>query len=484
MRRTTSKPGGGIDRELVRIGARRELARRDFFEYCRIKAPDFYRRDRVYLIEYCHALQDFLDDPVENVLIINAPPRHGKSRTVGNFVEWILGHDRRRKIMTGSYNETLSTMLSKGVRNTIMEEKVDDYHTVYADIFPGVQIKHGDAAMNLWSLEDGYANYLATSPSGTATGFGADVMIIDDLIKNAYEARNAATKAEHWSWFIGTMLSRLEQGGKIIIVMTRWATDDLAGRIIEHAGEFGWKIRLLIFRALQDNGEMLCPSILSRADYEMKRKAMGAEVADANYQQSPIDVKGRLYSHFRTYKDIPRDESGNALFIAVKSYTDTADTGSDNLTHIVYGVSMDKEAYVLDVIHTKEPMEVTEPAVAQSIHRYGVTWADIESNNGGRGFARNVKRILLEEIGSNRAHIHWFHQSKNKIARILSNATNVMDHVLFPEDWESRWPEYAEDMRRYQREGKNAHDDAQDATTGVVEKMVASPQKGGLKTWR
>lgn len=472
-----------IDPEMIRLGARCELARRSFFEYCRLKAPDFYRRDRKYLIECCTELQEFLGSP-DNVLIINAPPRHGKSRTVGNFVEWILGHDAHTKVMTGSYNETLSTVLSKGVRNTIMEEKADKYRVVYSDIFAGTRIKRGDAAMNLWSLEDGYNNYLATSPSGTATGFGADVMIIDDLIKNEYEARNVLTKDSHWSWFTGTMLSRLEEGGKIIIVMTRWATDDLAGKILEHAAEYGWKIRHVNYKALQDDGTMLCPSILSREGYETKRKAMGAEVADANYQQCPVDIKGRLYSHFSTYADIPRDESGNALFSAIKSYTDTADTGQDKLSCIIYGVSLQGEAYVLEVIHTKEPMEVTEPQVAQALFKYGVTWADIESNNGGRGFARNVQRILEEVIGSNRTHIHSFYQGKNKIARILSNATNVMEHVHFPEDWASRWPDYHFDMTHYQREGKNAHDDGPDATTGVVEKMGAATVRSGIRSWR
>ena len=117
-------------------------------------------------------------------------------------------------------------------------------------------------------------------------------------------------------------------------------------------------------------------------------------------------------------------------------------------------------------------MEITEPAVSRSILENDVTWADIESNNGGRGFARNVEKILREQFRSNRAVIHWFHQSQNKMARILSNATNVMEHVYFPADWMYRWPDYYDDMTRYQREGKNAHDDAQDATTGVVEKMT------------
>lgn len=459
-----------MDRRLISLGAKWELARRNLFDYCSLKAPDFYKPERTYLVEFCRQLQSFLTSD-DDVLIVNAPPRHGKSRTIGCFVEWVLGRDHRYKIMTGSYNEKLSTTFSKGVRDTIMEVKADKYRTVYADVFPDTRVKQGDAAMNLWSLEEGYSNYLATSPGGTATGFGADLMIIDDLIKSKYEANNANTKQDHWEWFTGTMYSRLEEGGKIIIVMTRWATDDLAGRVVEHAQEYGWAISHLNFRALQDDGTMLCPEILSRKTYEVKRRAMGAEVADANYQQEPIDIRGRLYNHFKTYTDVPRDDAGHPLFIAVKSYTDTADEGSDNLSHIVYGVTPAKDAYVLDVIHTKDPMEITEPAVARSIYEHDVTWADIESNNGGRGFARNVDAILKNRYHSGRATVHWFHQNQNKQARILSNATNVMEHVLFPADWMYKWPEYYEDMVRYQKEGKNAHDDAPDATTGVVEKM-------------
>ncbi len=142
------------------------------------------------------------------------PPRHGKSRTIGCFVEWVLGNNQFEKIMTGSYNETLSTNFSKNVRNTIAEEKADRDRIIYSDIFPDVKIKRGDGAMNMWSLENGYNNYLATSPTGTATGFGASIMIIDDLIKSSMEANNADVLEKHWSWFTDTMLSRLEEKSK------------------------------------------------------------------------------------------------------------------------------------------------------------------------------------------------------------------------------------------------------------------------------
>lgn len=455
----------------LKMLARCELSKREFWTYCQTKAPDFYKDDRTFLHDFCDDLQSFIEPSDEHdILVVNMPPRHGKSRTIGNFVEWVLGNDQTQKIMTGSYNETLSTSFSKGVRNTIQEVKADEDKIVFSDIFPGVTIKRGDGAMNMWSLENGYNNYLATSPTGTATGFGASIMIIDDLIKSALEANNADTLEKHWEWFTNTMLSRLEEGGKIIIVMTRWHSLDLAGRIIE---EYGDSVKVVQYKAVQEDGTMLCDEILSKESYEKKRKAMGVDIAEANYQQNPIDIKGRLYQSFKTYTELPKDNLGRPVYSAVKNYTDTADTGDDYLCSIDY-VEYNQEAYVINVIYTKEGMEITEPAVAKMFYEDKVNDADIESNNGGRGFARNVENILKNQYGSNKTIIHPFFQSKNKKSRILSNSTWVMNHIYFPVNWMDRFPDYYTAMSRYQKEGKNAHDDAPDATTGIAEKINKS----------
>lgn len=459
-----------MDKKLIQLGAKIELARREFFYYCNLIAPDFYKKNRKYLVDLCNEFQEFYESDDE-VLIINEPPRHGKSRTASMFVEWVLGKNQDEKIMTGSYNETLSTMFSKNVRNAIQEEKADKYKPVFSDVFPNVKIKQGDGAMNLWSLEGGYNNYLATSPTGTATGFGASLLIVDDLIKNAEEAYNENVKEKHWDWFTNTMLSRLEEGGKIIIIMTRWASDDLAGRALEHYNSQNIKVRHISMKALQDDGTMLCDEVLSKKSYEAKTKAMGEDIAMANYQQEPIDLKGCLYSSFKTYNSIPVDDNGNCLFTSIKAYCDTADTGDDNLCNIIYG-EYNKEAYVLDVYYTKESMEVTEKEVAKRYLEHQVNRALIESNNGGRGFARSVERILRESFCSNKTKIEWFHQSNNKVARILSNSTWVMEHIYYPANWRDKWPEYYNAMVKYQKEGKNKHDDAPDATTGVAEQFT------------
>ena len=453
-----------MNRNILKYYARIELSRRNFWEYCKFTSPDFYDDNRKFLKDLAEKLQWFIEDATEQIMVVNLPPRHGKSRTATKFVQWLFGkYGTSIKVMTGSYNETLSGTFAKQVRDCIAEKKTEGI-TVYSDIFPGTKIKYGEAAAQKWALEGSQqANYLATSPTGTATGFGCNIMIIDDVIKNAEEAYNANTLEKLRSWFTDTMLSRTENGFKLIVIMTRWSNDDLAGFILANYQN----VVHVNYKAVQDDGSMLCPEILSRKDFELKTLNMNKDIVAANYQQEPIDVKGRLYTKLKTYTETPKDDKGNSLFKYILNYTDTADTGGDFLCSICYGM-YEGAYYILDVLYSKESMETTEPATARMLTANNVGCAIIESNNGGRGFARNVEREC-KELGNRHTNIKWFHQSKNKEARILSNSTSVMNNLYFPVNWEDRWPDFARAIKKYQREGKNEHDDAPDALTGVYE---------------
>lgn len=448
-----------MDKELIRLEAKKELGRREFWYYCNFFYPDFYNESKKYLMDLCNQLQNFIDSN-KKILVINMPPRFGKSRTATLFVQWLLGRNNKLKIMTGSYNETLSSTFAKQVRDMIATEQTQGI-TVYRDVFPNTKIKYGEASMNKWALEGSQvANYLATSPTGTATGFGADLIIIDDLIKNSEEAYNANVLEKHRDWFTNTMLSRTEKGFKLIIIMTRWASNDLAGFILENYQD----VEHINYKAINDDGTALDDTVLSLEDFEFKTKNMAKEIVYANYQQEPIDIKGRLYGEFKTYVDLPKEK-----IIKISAYCDTADTGEDFLCNIIYADCKDS-AYILDVIYTKEAMEITEPMVAEAYKKFNVNIADIESNNGGRAFARNVERITRDK-NNYRTVIRWFHQSGNKIARILSNSAWVNNNIYMPIDWKNKWSEFAKDIISYQKEGKNKHDDGPDTLTGIAEKM-------------
>ena len=449
------------DKELIKLEAKKELARRDFWYYCKLLGKkDFYNDRKEYLKDLCNQLQSFIDSN-KKILVINMPPRFGKSYTATLFVQWLLGRNNKLKIMTGSYNETLSSTFAKQVRDMIATEQTQGV-TVYRDIFPDTKIKYGEASMNKWALEGSQvANYLATSPTGTATGFGADLIVIDDLIKNSEEAYNSNVLEKHIDWFTNTMLSRTEKGFKLIIIMTRWASNDLAGFILSNYDD----VVHINYKAINDDGTPLDEETLSLEDFEFKTKNMAKEIVYANYQQEPIDIKGRLYNEFKTYVELPKEK-----IVKISAYCDTADTGDDFLCNIIYADCKDS-AYILDVIYTKEAMEITEPLVAEAYKKFNVNVADIESNNGGRAFARNIERITRDK-GNYKTIVKWFHQSGNKIARILSNSAWVNANVYMPIDWKNKWSEFAKDIISYQKEGKNKHDDGPDALTGVAEKMA------------
>jgi hypothetical protein len=202
--------------------------------------------------------------------------------------------------------------------------------------------------MSLWALEGSTQdNYLATTPTGTATGFGANIVLIDDIIKSAEEAYNEPVLEKHWSWFANTMMQRLEgDDWKVVIIMTRWGTNDLAGRVLDAYPD----VEHITFKAVQDDGSMLAPSILNRRDFELKTQEMNADIVQANYNQQPIDIKGRLYSEFATWDTLPEGK------LKKRNYTDTADKGTDYLCSIDY-VDDGTDVYVTDLVFSDAAME-------------------------------------------------------------------------------------------------------------------------------
>lgn len=450
-----------------------EEGRKNFRAFCNLRKPDFYKPCRGYQDVLCNTLQAAYEKKLVNpetgkpvkYLIINLPPGYGKSYTLANFANWCYGQNVKNKIITVSYNQVIAPEFARTTRDMVTEEGEpgeDSYTT--RDFFPEVKLKFGDAAAMKWSLEGSYASYLATSFDGTVTGMRGNIIIIDDPIKNDKEAVNEAVKEGHWNYLKNTLTSRALPGALWIIVLTRWATDDLAGKLLE---KYPKKCHVLELTALDVDGPegvSTCEDLFPTEDLQDKRETLDPHIWAANYMQKPVDKEGYLYGVFKSYDAVDPNRFERTL-----NYTDTADEGSDSLCSISAG-QIGRYGYVLDIYYTDAAMEVTEPETARRLQLSGVRECLIESNNGGRGFARNVIRHL-KELRCFKCSVTWFHQGKNKKTRILTNASNVMEQIIMPEDWKKRWPEFAKHIEKYQRKGKNDHDDAEDCITGLVEYM-------------
>ena len=457
--------------------ARCELAADDLWIFCQLLAPDFYTDDRPHLRVLCDTLQALWsgellrpDGQRYRKLIIEMPPRFGKSRTLTMFTAWIMGREHSTRVMTACYNDELAQDFSKYTRNIIAEERNVDVDVVYADIFTA-QIKFGDSAYHRWALAGQYFNYKGAGIGGSVTGKGAGVLIVDDPVKSEAEARSPYRLESIWNWYTGTWLSRAEEDALQVVCMTPWVKDDLTSRLVKESAD-EWYV--LSLPAWTERAGFLCPKILPEEEYEDRKRNMDPQIFAANFLMQRIDIAGRLYNALMTYDELPRGENGEVLSDARVSYTDTADEGADYLCHIA-AVRWERMLYVTDIVYTKAPQEQTEPAVCNSITNEDTRKAQVESNNGGRAFARNVMRLIQEAQGL--AHVTWFHQSKNKRARILTNASTVQQFVRFPVDWRYRWPGFYEALSDYQREGKNTHDDAPDALTGLVEHFGPSTKR-------
>lgn len=421
-------------------------------------------------------------------LIINIAPRYGKTElAVKNFIAYGFAVNPKSKFIHLSYSDGLVRSNSAGVQEIVRTEK-------FLQLFPGTTPTSRNTSA--WYNESGGGLY-AVSSAGQVTGFGAGLVddaefsesldelnentagnkfggaiIIDDPIKPD-DALSPVIREKVNQKFDTTIRNRVNsRNTPIIIIMQRLHEDDLCGYLLRNEPD---KWEVLSLPAISINGqgqrEPLWEFKLNLQELDELNR-VNPYVFETQYMQNPKPLHGLMYENgFKTYYITPFEKGQK-----IKNYTDTADTGSDYLCSITY-IETSVGNYVLDVIYTQKPMEYTEIAVANALSRFSVEVANIESNNGGRGFARNVERICREN-GNNKTYIKNFFQGDNKQSRIYTRSAEVQNLVYFPQGWETLYPEFARDIKNFMKTGTNAHDDAPDALTGTVE---FRPQKTNIK---
>lgn len=219
-----------------------------------------------------------------DILVIEMPPRHGKSELVSKWLPpWYLSRWPNRRVILSSYEHQFARTWGRKGRD-IIEEHGGRF---------GVFVKEDNSAANDWGTTQG-GGMLTAGAGGPMTGRGADLMIIDDPLKNAEEASSEVVRDGLWDWYQSTVSTRLEPGGKTVIIATRWHEDDLSGRIIRNAEDRdGQKVTVLTARALAEDddilgrkpGEALWPERYDAEWLERKRNSMDTHWWLALYQQ-------------------------------------------------------------------------------------------------------------------------------------------------------------------------------------------------------
>jgi predicted phage terminase large subunit-like protein len=441
-----------------------------------------YQRTKIHEI-YATVLDAFAKGEIKK-LIISMPPQHGKSEIASRHLPaFILGLNPELKIIIGSYSQSQARKFGRDVHRIIASPK-------YKYIFPNTRtanmVDRGYAAHADRLDIVGHEGSLSLAGRGSGiTGDPCDIFIFDDLYKNLMEANSPIIRESVIDWYKAAAETRLHNDSRQLIVFTRWHQEDLVGffeskglvddlvdvsQIKKNNPERWLKLNLPAIKEgppfqldPREPGTALWPARHSLARLVAKRE-QDQEVFDSLYQGNPRPSKGLLYEGgFQLYDTLPD------AIIERWGYVDTADEGDDFLAAGCAVSGVNGGIYITDILYTQDGMETTEPLTADMFIRNATEDAYIESNAGGRAFARKVRDLVDERAGMVR--IHWFHQSKNKEARILTNAANVRQNVYFPREWKKLWPKFANDVLGAKKNIKaNTHDDALDFLTGLYEK--------------
>lgn len=463
--------------------AKRELARRNFYDFVKYRFPNGHFDE--FHDKYYKLLSLFAERIIKR-LIISMPPQHGKSEgSTRHLPTYLLGTRPNENIVIGSYSQKQARRFNRRIQRLLDEQS-------YKNVFPKARIAapgvtNTGALRNADDTEllDSEGNIKVVGRGAGITGNPADVIILDDVYKDLAEANSPVIREGTIDWYKGSIDTRAHNDTQRLIVFTRWHEEDLVGFIcqteqviditdiddIENIPILETTWLRINFPALQNRqsspvdpraeGEALWPQKHS-ADKLRRTQAQDPFIFEALYQGNPKPAEGMLYKSFDTYKSIPES-------LGRYAYTDTADKGTDYLCTIFFDLGIDKYLYIHDIMYTDEGMEITEPEQAARLVLNKTRKNRIESNNGGAGFLRAVKRYL-EKVKYVGCYLEEWPQQANKESRILSNATIVQERVKMPEDWITRWPKFANAVLTFRRNFKaNEHDDGPDALTGCVE---------------
>lgn len=194
------------------------------------------------------------------IIILSVPPRHGKSQMCSiDFPAWYLGKNPHKEIIIASYSADLAQDFGGKTREKFESD-------IFKFIFPGLRLKADEKAKAKWGIEKikpGTTNeweptggsYVAVGVGGPITGRGADVLLIDDPVKNREEAESEVMRDKIWDWFTSTAFTRLSPGGVAVIIMTRWHMQDLAGRILAHPS-LSKRTKVIRFSAIAEQDEI------------------------------------------------------------------------------------------------------------------------------------------------------------------------------------------------------------------------------------
>ena len=444
---------------------KRRKARSNLQSFIRFINPDYILS--TFSVQVCQSIDDFLVEMMSGkrpVLVLGAPPQHGKSDIVSRYLPaYFFGLFPDQRVGGLSYGKDLASDMNRDVQRIMMGDE-------YKALFPGSslnkkRVAFGDVESKrnseTFEIQGHKGSYIGQGVGGPLTGKKLDLGIIDDPIKNAKEALSPTTKGNLWKWYVSTFNSRMSKDSGQIIMATRWAEDDLSGRILE-------KIKnatSLIFQAINETGQALVPDLHPIEKLLETKNLIGEYFWSAMYMQTPTAVGGDMFKgeNWKYYTVVPK-------ITRKLIFGDTALKASEEHDYSVlqcWGQSYEGAIYLIDQVRGKweAPELETNTRAFYNKHKNldGCICSGmyIEDKASGIGLIQTLKRTGIPIVGIPR--------STDKITRMHCGTPLIESgNVYLPEDA----PWLSDYLSEFAAAPNGKNDDQIDPTLDAIETFL------------
>ena len=441
--------------EELNLARMREGAQGDFLGFVKEVWPAFIEGDHHRVM--ADAFNRIASGELKR-LVINMPPRHTKSEFASYlFPAWYLGRYPAKKVIQTAHTAELAVGFGRKVRNLVGSED-------YAKIFSGVSLSADSKAAGRWNTNKG-GDYFAIGVGGAVTGKGADILIVDDPHSEQEAAQNDPSVYDKtYEWYTSGPRQRLQPGGAICVVMTRWSKKDLTGSIlkasIERGGADEWEI--IELPAILPSGKPLWPGFWPLEQLDALKAELPVGKWGAQYQQDPTSEEGAIIKREWwkewTKKDPPDCEfviqSWDTAFLAKQ----TADYSACTTWGVFYDENKVANIILLDALQERLEFPDLKKRALEMYKEYEPDACIVEAKAAGSPLIFELRRIGIpvSEYTPGRG--------KDKIARV--NAVSDLfhsGHVWAPK---TRWAE--EVIEEFAAFPTGDHDDLVDSSTQAL----------------
>jgi len=366
----------------------REEKQKDFMSFVKYVWPDFIEGAHHKI--YAEKLQAVADGKIKR-LIINMPPRHTKSEFASYlFPTWLMGRDPTKKIIQATHTAELAVGFGRKVKNLIENED-------FRDIFPDVKLAVDAKASGRWSTNAG-GEYYAVGVGGALAGRGADLAIIDDPVSEQ-DALSATALDSIYEWYTSGPRQRLQPGGSIIIVMTRWSIRDLTAKVLSKQSEKGsdkWDI--VEFPAIMPSGKSLWPEYWKLEELEGVKASIPVGKWNAQYMQNPTAEEGAIIKR-EWWQKWEKEDPPECNYI-IQSY-DTAFSKSDRADYsavTTWGIFTESESneehiMLLDAVKGRWEFPQLKEEANELYKLYDPDMVLIEQKGSGMPLTQELRRM-------------------------------------------------------------------------------------------